>query len=1046
MRHLIWEIWVVGMMLAVGVGSAKGQAVGGYVYETGIDGTLWVDMSDAQPYTDHTQMIDLGFDFFFCGAYYQTLSVDRWCRVFLDWFNGSNYESDWPPVMAPFGARQQAEWIKWKVTGSEGDRVCVIAMGIDVNGTAVRPVQVHISERDGSILYLYGAKGNSYQFTQFWIGFKGEDGTVVSVDRHNTASSSLVYWTTGFTDWPGENRYYRFTPGETARCGFPRGVTVMGTTDVQATVRWRRFFSDIGYEFAYRPANTNEAWTTVFCLDTSIVLSNLTPWTNYEFSVRSICGDNSASKLVYGSFSTLCHGEILNQIDFANLRGTNVTCLVGTYEYPSSMIRIWDMGPESEQSRHTVHTDTSERDPRTRLQLRTIPEGHCRSVRLGNWRTGAEQESITYTLTVDSNLYDMLLLRYAIVEENPSHEVEYQPKFLLSVRYLSGRLVDSCYYANFVAGQGDTAWQGGVNALVVWRDWTTVGIDLAPLHGQTINVVLENYDCQQGAHYGYAYFTLESGFKRLQSSYCGNTDTNIFFAPKGFSYRWYNASNPNETLGRSDSLMVVGSGEYKCRISFTTGDSSCGVTLTTHAGTRFPVASFTIVPKDSCGYSFKFMNNSVVARDEAHTQLINEPCEQYLWRFGDGTESNAVNPERTFETGTYNVELVAMLANGQCRDSVSQTITINRLEDTIADTFCIGGTYRFYNSAFTRPGFYTVTDGCWRHSVSLSQYQYFYEELEDTICDGDTYVVGDKIFNAAGEYDARLKSVEGCDSTYHLSLVVRQLPVGNYEIGHTCHGASYYYLTGKYRMADSSYTETGSVAFVGEDGLVYRWSGLTPLSTLPSLTESGEVHFISTRHTAYCVQYQYMDYPACPVVDTIELESLDEIVADLEVSPTWLGYDKYDLTALDRSRHAAGRQWFVDGVMQDEEGPILYYSISPEADSVVVAVVAYNATCTDTAEKVVPVLRHMLSFPNVFTPSLSTNNCFGGIGSNITEYELWVFDRRGCLVFHSTDMEDTWDGTCNGIPCKQEAYAYTCSYTTPTNDRLTVTGIVTLLR
>ena len=123
----------------------------------------------------------------------------------------------------------------------------------------------------------------------------------------------------------------------------------------------------------------------------------------------------------------------------------------------------------------------------------------------------------------------------------------------------------------------------------------------------------------------------------------------------------------------------------------------------------------------------------------------------------------------------------------------------------------------------------------------------------------------------------------------------------------------------------------------------------------------------------------------------------------------------------------------VDGVKQDEDGSILYYSVAPEADSVVVGVVAYNSTCTDTAERVVPVLRHLLMFPNVFTPSLATNGRFGPVGSNITEYELWIYDRRGALVFHSS-------------PCKQEAYAYICRYTTPTNDRLSTTGTVTLLR
>ena len=179
---------------------------------------------------------------------------------------------------------------------------------------------------------------------------------------------------------------------------------------------------------------------------------------------------------------------------------------------------------------------------------------------------------------------------------------------------------------------------------------------------------------------------------------------------------------------------------------------------------------------------------------------------------------------------------------------------------------------------------------------------------------------------------------------------------------------------------------------------------LSPSAALPWLTADGQVQIAPKRTSTYYVTYQYMDSPSCPVGDTVVLAPLEEIVADFEVSPTWLGYDKLDLTVLDRSRNAEGRIWFIDRVEQDDSGSVLYYSISEDADSVVVGIVAFNNTCSDTAERVVPVLHHMLTFPNVFTPSLNDNNRFGPIGYNVTDYELWIYDRRGNLVFHSTDV------------------------------------------
>ena len=458
------------------------------------------------------------------------------------------------------------------------------------------------------------------------------------------------------------------------------------------------------------------------------------------------------------------------------------------------------------------------------------------------------------------------------------------------------------------------------------------------------------------------------------------------------------------------------------------------------------MASYTVDTLDSCNYTFEFRNNSRISRDEEFTQLSSEECEQYLWRISDGTTSTSTNLVHSFESGTYTVELVAMLANGQCRDSVSRTITVNRLRDTIVDTFCIGGSYYYANRGFYQSGLYLIPDGCWTHYLQLEQTQYFDEGIEVVACESDGYMMGDRVFDSSGVYEVHLRSVEGCDSLYTMTLSLRPSPLADYTIKRVCSATPYYYLDGQYSDADSEYVEAGSVAFVGSDSLLYRWSASSGITRLPYLDSNGMVRFDATRDAIYYLQLQYLDSPACPLTDTIELQQLKELVADLEVTPSWLSYDKLEVTALDRSRFATLHRWLVDGIDQGEEGPVFHFVASPDSDSVRVGIAASNDNCTDTAEKVIPVLRYMLLFPNVFTPNLEINSCFGPTGFNVRDYELWVFDRRGALVFHSTAMEDTWDGTSGGRPCRQEAYAYICHYTTPTNDRLTTTGVVTLLR
>ena len=115
-------------------------------------------------------------------------------------------------------------------------------------------------------------------------------------------------------------------------------------------------------------------------------------------------------------------------------------------------------------------------------------------------------------------------------------------------------------------------------------------------------------------------------------------------------------------------------------------------------------------------------------------------------------------------------------------------------------------------------------------------------------------------------------------------------------------------------------------------------------------------------------------------------------------------------------------------------------------DSVIVMLVASTDVCTDTATAIVPVKFQSLWFPNAFTPDKPTNNIFRGYGTNVRDYDLWVYTRWGHPIFHTTDCGEGWDGTYHGIPSPVSAYVYLCHYTTLDGDPRTVSGTVTLLR
>lgn len=89
-----------------------------------------------------------------------------------------------------------------------------------------------------------------------------------------------------------------------------------------------------------------------------------------------------------------------------------------------------------------------------------------------------------------------------------------------------------------------------------------------------------------------------------------------------------------------------------------------------------------------------------------------------------------------------------------------------------------------------------------------------------------------------------------------------------------------------------------------------------------------------------------------------------------------------------------------------------------------------------------------LWIPNVFTPGRESNNTFSVNANELSYYHITIFNRLGMKVFHSDDINQPWDGTCNGLPCPMGTYTYTIDYSTNNspNELLHHTGTVTLIR
>lgn len=361
-------------------------------------------------------------------------------------------------------------------------------------------------------------------------------------------------------------------------------------------------------------------------------------------------------------FVFLCNPHLNAQnncIDLTDLYAPFIHCTYGSF---------WD--PYCNQGvlpgRHTVMSQQGY-DAQTQGQLPVIPSDETYSIRLGNSNTGAEAESIKVDITIDTNKYDLLILKYAAVLEDFGHASSDQPRFKLDILDTNNNAIDpDCLSMDFIANPSLGWHQTGI---VLYKDWTSIGFDLTQYHGQTIQVRLTTFDCAEYRCFGYAYFLLTCDQKRITVSGCGDSEY-TYSAPTGFHYDWYWQDTPSLSISNDQTVNVpVGTtGELGCHVSFIESPS-CGFELFTSTERRFPVSAG-IVMETGCPSTFDFINESFVSHDGIHPDGIGNPCDDILWNFGDGHTSFDPNPTHSYSIpGDYTVSLVAGLNNFTCTDT-----------------------------------------------------------------------------------------------------------------------------------------------------------------------------------------------------------------------------------------------------------------------------------------------------------------------------------------------------------------------------------------
>lgn len=716
-------------------------------------------------------------------------------------------------------------------------------------------------------------------------------------------------------------------------------------------------------------------------------------------------------------------------IDVTDLESPFNTCTYGSAQYPGDSIGRID-------GRHTIMTNPSEYDPLVGSALPTVPPGHATSLRLGNAKIGAKGENVICQMMVDTTQYDILLIKYAAVLQQPGHAPNAQPRFRFTILDQNMQPVDpTCGAADFIASD-DLGWNtfNVATGPVAWKNWTTVGIDLTPYHGQYINIRFTTMDCAGGEHFGYAYIATECYRKGITSPHCGSTAISILTAPPGFNYYWYTDLSP-DTVSTAPTVSIVESNTYyNCRLIYVE-DTSCWFEMRVWAGHRYPLAAFDyeISTTDCRQFNVIFNNRSTISNDGVTPVASGEPCEQAWWNFGNGQTSTEYSPTVHYDTtGTYYVTLVSSIGGGECKDTLTVPITMPtyityqeymRACDSLTwwrngntyyhDTIGVLDIHPSPDNCDTAYDLHLIVDhskfttldrdtACWRTPYSWQGHTF-----DDTISTVTLYHLGDT-----------LRTVHGCDSIIGIEVIrYPRVPI-TLEANADCH-IKQYRLVGR---ADAPFL---------------RWQATPPDPNLEGHYADSVLTLSPEQTTTYTLVADFGVAEVCPSSKSITLEPVSFPTALLRLSPEYLTLDNMEFEAHDIGQYNQPRSWTVSQYTSGQATPlptpppdqhIHSHCTTTDIDSVVVSLTVGTGTCTDTAIGSIPMKRATIWAPNIFTPDNATNNRFQIYTTGLHATELNIYNRDGLLMFHATDLEEQWDGTHNGRPCTQGAYVWCLSY------------------
>ncbi len=779
-----------------------------------------------------------------------------------------------------------------------------------------------------------------------------------------------------------------------------------------------------------------------------------------------------------------------------------------------------------------------------------------KSIRLGNYCGGTEEEAIYYEFDVNANNC-LITIWYAVSLENALHDANYNPEFVITVEKQVGNswqlaMGDTLCYIQPAPTSSSNPAPFTITGSNCWLNWNKVIINLEKLTFQRVRIRCATGDCGYTQHYGCCYIAGECAPMRLNANGCAAGSTSSvarIAAPKGAQhYRWYRSrtgvlSGTSRTdttnyvfisQGPNDSVFNV---ELEHFTDMNTGAELTQTTFMCKMSTRmnpnYAIISpiFTDVTNKKPRIFFDTMpacDASITLRDISYTPYVELDADQvdtnntrwYFYNTPNGNPSplalldSAVGGTVSYQfnnPGIYTVSIRTTAYDTSCWNEKSFTIrTIKAPTPVIRlerNNLCKGDQITMFNEtlggAFNewtihRPQGDTVIvtpvpacpfifDTTCRVTLRTRNNSFF---LKDTNLDGELdrvycfttidttifvqnqpklTVTGDTIVCNGDHSNVRVSAdIENTRFDWY-SILDGGLPLVEnsnmlattltqdrtyYVKGTTPFGCVSWDSVNLYLVKPTLNTTTDkicegdSVTLWAGKAATYEWTSSPYDPSFAGQEGNDTIHVHPTQTTTYSVVGHGSNGCGATAL-TQKVTVYPYPIQHIQVTPDYIDSENPSVQFADLSEYGTTSLWDFGNGNTSTVRTVVFTFTDLSQDSILISLTTANPLgCSEDTSFWIPVGIFAVWFPNAITPKLETNNIFKAFTANsLEDYELYIFDRSGNMIFQTEDVQEGWDGTYKGHDCKAGSYVYIAKYRREGGERvLSQKGTITLLR